>query len=95
MYIMLYISTVAFTLYWWHFATFAGVVPLARRRECVLHGLFAEFETNLRHELMTLTLRTMKKHMGWENAKDDYVIGKSLSVASTKTQLANPDGVGP
>jgi hypothetical protein len=23
---------------------------------------------------MTLILRTMKKHMGWENAKDDYVI---------------------
>jgi hypothetical protein len=23
---------------------------------------------------MTLILRTMKKHMGWEDAKDDYVI---------------------
>jgi hypothetical protein len=30
---------------------------------------------------MTLTLRTMKKHTGWEDAKDDYVIwdgGKSV-----------------
>jgi hypothetical protein len=23
---------------------------------------------------MTLILRTMKKHMGWEDAKDDYVV---------------------
>jgi hypothetical protein len=23
---------------------------------------------------MTLTLRTMKKHMGWDDAKDDFVI---------------------
>jgi hypothetical protein len=23
---------------------------------------------------MALTLRTMKKHMGWDDAKDDYVV---------------------
>jgi hypothetical protein len=30
---------------------------------------------------MTLILRSMKKHMGWEDAKDDYVVldgGKSV-----------------
>jgi hypothetical protein len=45
---------------------------------------------------MTLILRAMKKHMRWEDAKDDYVVldGKKILGASTKRYTGTPGGAG-
>jgi hypothetical protein len=44
---------------------------------------------------MTLILKTMKKALGGQDAKDDYVVldGESLLVASTRSPV-KPDGFG-
>jgi len=52
-----------------------GSVPLAHQRAPQAAENYAiggrQWRTN---PPMTLILKTMKKHMGWEDAKDDFVI---------------------